>query len=84
MTAETGPETRVHRIRLTSHALDFWVDVSLCEARNRWLAVASIGGEPEIGCGVDAVEAIRLALKSLGSWAVDHLVGAAGEHDIRI
>lgn len=54
--------------RLTAPAMDFWVDVRLCSlgGGDRWLAVADIAGEPEIGLGLTARRAIEGALAALG------------------
>lgn len=53
-------------LRLTHPDLDFWVDVRLREWGGRWLAVADLAGEPDVGTGLDPREAIRAALASLG------------------
>ena len=52
--------------RLTAPAVDFWVDVRLRSWGDRWLAVADIAGEPEMGLGGSARQALEGALASLG------------------
>lgn len=44
------------QFRLQAPSLDFWIDVRLRQFDGRWLAVAEIGGEPEIGLGMTARE----------------------------
>jgi hypothetical protein len=60
--------------RQTARALDFWVDVWLREYDGRWLAVADIGGEPEIDRGASAPEALTGSLASLGDRAAGELL----------
>jgi hypothetical protein len=55
--------------RLTASDLDFWVDVRLRSFGDRWIAVADIGGDPEIGVGATAREALAGSLGSLGDRA---------------
>lgn len=52
--------------RLTAPGVDFWVDVRLRSWGDRWLAVADIAGEPELGLGRSAPQALEGALASLG------------------
>jgi 2-haloalkanoic acid dehalogenase type II len=52
--------------RLTAPEVDFWIDVRLRSWGHRWLAVADIAGEPEIGLGRNARQAVEGALASLG------------------
>lgn len=52
--------------RLITPVVDFCVDVRLRTWRDRWLAVADIAGEPEIGLGQSARQALEGALASLG------------------
>jgi len=54
------------KFRLTAPAVDFWVDVRLRSWGDRWLAVADIAGEPELGLGGSARQALEGALASLG------------------
>ncbi len=53
-------------LRLTHPDLDFWIDVRLREFDGRWLAVADLADEPDIGVRESAAEALRGALASLG------------------
>lgn len=60
--------------RLQAPSLDFWVDVRLREFSGRWLAVAEISGEREIGLGRSAREALAASLSSLGGRAAAALL----------
>lgn len=62
-------------LRLTAPSLDFWVDVRLRSFGDRWIAVAEIAGEPELGLGSEPGEALASALSALGSDAVCALLG---------
>ena len=53
-------------LRLTHPGLDFFVDVRLREWDGRWLAVADLADEPDIGTGEDPRQALRGALVALG------------------
>jgi hypothetical protein len=55
--------------RLIASDFDFWVDVRLRSWGDRWMAVADIAGEPEIGLGRNARQALEGALASLGQRA---------------
>jgi hypothetical protein len=59
------------QLRLASPQLDFWVDVRLFSFGGKWLAVAMIADEAELGLGLGATEAIAGALSSLGDHAVN-------------
>jgi hypothetical protein len=59
----------VEAFRVTSRDLDFWVDVTLFSHDGRWLAVAFLGGDPEIGLGSCRDDAVRNALQALGGDA---------------
>lgn len=59
------------RFRLCSEAHDFWVEASLRSFGERWLAVAYLGGDPEIGLGSTARDALADALSSLGPKAAE-------------
>jgi hypothetical protein len=61
-------------MRLESAQLGFWVDVTLLEVRGRWMAVALIGGDADIGYGLTRSLALRRALAGLGSEATDELL----------
>jgi hypothetical protein len=60
--------------RLTATDLDFWVDVRIRSFGDRWMAVAHIGGDPEIGLGATAREALAGSLGSLGDRAATVLL----------
>jgi hypothetical protein len=60
--------------RLTAPSLDFWVDISLRGYGERWMAVAQIGGEPEIGLSHTAHQALNASLSSLGTRAARALM----------
>jgi hypothetical protein len=62
------------QFQLTAPSLDFYVAVRLRQFDGRWLAVAEIGGEPEIGVGHSAHHALRAALASLGPAAAAELL----------
>lgn len=63
--------------RLTADALDFYVDVRLRNFEGRWLAVADIAGEHEVGFGQSAREALNACLSSLGQTAAEALLAGA-------
>ena len=52
----------MQHIRLTHLELDFWIDARLREFEGRWLAVADLADEPDVGTSEDAREALRGAL----------------------
>lgn len=60
--------------RLSASLLDFYVDVHLYSFEERWLAVAEIADEREIGFGRTATEALAASLSSLGSRTADALM----------
>lgn len=57
------------KFRICAPRLDFYVDVRVRSFDGRWLAVADIGGKPEIGLGRSAREALTASVSSLGSAA---------------
>ena len=63
-------ETRV----LSAPNLDFWVEVRLFGYHGRWIAVASIAGDLELGWGRSIGAAVSTALSSLGPDAVRDLL----------
>ena len=71
--------------RLHASGLDFSVDVRLRSWGERWIAVADIGGEPEIGLGRTARQALEGALATLGQRVANaflndaSLLGASAE-----
>jgi hypothetical protein len=60
--------------RLTAPLLDVWVDVSLRGYGERWMAVATIAGEPEVGLGHTAHQALEASLSSLGTRAAQAIM----------
>jgi len=65
-------------LRLTHPDRDFWVDVRVREFDGRWLAVADLADEPEIGLGSTSREAVMRALRSLDiARAAEMAAGAA-------
>lgn len=67
----------MQHFRLTHPDLDFWVDVRLREFEGRWLAVADLAGQPDVGTSEDPQEALRDALASLGTRLADELAESA-------
>ena len=65
-------------IRLSSPALDFFVDVRLTNRGGRWVAVAEIAGEREIGLARTAHAALAASLCSLAPATVAHLLADPG------
>ncbi len=54
--------------------LDFWVEVRLVGHEGRWIAVAAVAGDSELGWGLSMRAAVRMALLSLGPDAVRKLM----------
>lgn len=52
--------------RLRAPGLDFWVDVRLRSFKGRWVAVADIADDLELGLGLTPSEAIAAALSPFG------------------
>ena len=67
----------VRHLRLTRHDLDFWVDVRLREWDGKWLAVADLADEPDVGTGTDPREALQEALLALGPRLASELSAGA-------
>jgi hypothetical protein len=59
---------------LRAPSLDFSVDVDLRNFDGRWLAVAHIADEHELGLGESAREALTAALSCLGPRAAQALL----------
>ena len=59
---------------LASAVLGVDVDIRLRQIEGRWLAVADFGGEPEVGIGATAREALAAALSTLGERAAAALM----------
>jgi hypothetical protein len=66
--------TRMQRARLRSSNLDFWGDIAVIALDDRWLAVAWIGGDADVGYGNKSVTAMADALSSLGPAATASLL----------
>ena len=64
-------------LHLTHPGLPFWVDVRLREFDGRWLAVAMLADEPDIGTGEDPREALHAALAALGEPYAAEMAAAA-------
>lgn len=62
------------QLALRAPSLDFWVDTRLRNFDGRWLAVAEIAGEHEIGLGTSAREALTAAISCLGPRATEALL----------
>ncbi len=60
--------------RLSAPSLDFCVDVRLRKVGGRWIAVADIAGEHELGLGATARTALTAALSSLPGAAAAALL----------
>ena len=52
-------------LRLAHPELDFWADVRLREFDGKWLVVADLADEPDVGTGLEPRTAIRGALAAL-------------------
>lgn len=61
-------------LRIDAVTLDFYVDIRLRNFDGRWLAVADISGDHEIGLGRSAREALAASLASLGPAATASLL----------
>jgi len=60
-------------LRLTHPDLDFWIDVRLREFDGRWLAVADLADEPEVGLGPSEEQALPGALEAFDPRITDDL-----------
>ncbi len=61
-------------IRLSAPDVGFHVDVELIRRGSRWVAVAHIAGEREIGLGSNAREALAASLSSVDRRAAAALL----------
>ena len=68
--------------RIGAPPLDFYVDVRLRNFDGRWLAVADIGGDRELGLGRTAREALVASLASLGAIATAALLADPQLHTV--
>ena len=62
------------KFRITASSLDFFVDVRLRDFGGRWLAVAEISGDYEIGLGRGPHEALAASLVLFGDSAAAALL----------
>ena len=67
----------MHHVRLTHPDFEFWVDVRLREFEGRWLAVAELASEPDIGVGDNPKQAVTEALMALGPRPAGELAASA-------
>jgi hypothetical protein len=67
----------VAALRLCHPDLAFHVDVTLTEKDGRWLAVAMLADEPDIGTGSDPRSALHAALEALGEPYASDLTASA-------
>ena len=65
------------KLRLAAASVPFWVDVTVRDFGGRWLAVAQLAGEFELGVGTSARAALADAIACLGADAQDALLAAA-------
>ena len=75
-----GARPKVTALRLRHPDLAFHVDVTLTEHDGRWLAVAMLADEPDIGTGTDPREALRAAFAALGEPFASELAGGTELH----
>lgn len=66
---EQQPRVVSINARLASAELGLDVEIRLRQLGDRWLAVAELGGEPEVGIGPTARVALTAALTTLGERA---------------
>lgn len=64
-------------LRLTHPAIDFWVDVRLLHAEDRWLAVADLASTPEIAVASRPDLALFLVLWPLGPALAQRMAAQA-------
>ncbi len=64
-------------LRLTHPDLDFWVDVRVREFLGRWLAVAVLADEPEVGLGWTPQDAVAEALSLLSDDLASEMAARA-------
>jgi hypothetical protein len=60
--------------RLASDELGLDLEIRIRELDGRWLAVADFGGDPEVGIGATAREALAASLATLGERAAAALM----------
>ena len=67
----------LQHLRLTHPDLAFWVDVRLREFDGRWLAVADLADEPDVGTGMEPRDALRAVLMALGERYAEEMAESA-------
>jgi hypothetical protein len=75
--SRSGRDAQAAHVRLTDSGLDFRVDVRILERAGRWLAVADLADEADIGTGEDPRQALRAALAALGEPIATEMAEAA-------
>lgn len=68
-TMDQQPSLVSVNVRLGSKELGLDVQVKLRDLGERWLAVAEVGGDPEVGIGATPRAALAAALSTLGDRA---------------
>jgi hypothetical protein len=68
---------KMMRMRLSHPGLGFYVDVALSQHEGRWLAVATLACEPDVGTGHEPREALRAALEALVEPYATEMAGSA-------
>jgi hypothetical protein len=58
-------------------SISIWVDMNVMSPDGRWLAVAMLSGETEVGIGHSASAALAIALSGLGAEASGVLIRSA-------
>lgn len=71
----------MQQLRLSHSELDFWIDVRLRDWDGKWLAVADVADEPDIGTSEDPRKALRGALMALGPRLAGQLADRANLSD---
>jgi hypothetical protein len=71
---DTSPRLVSLNIRLSADALGLDVAIRLRELDDRWIAVAEVAGEPEVGIGATPRIALAASLATLGERAAAMLM----------
>jgi hypothetical protein len=82
MTTQAAAKLAGVQFRLKSPSLDFYVDLRLRHFDGRWMAVADIAGDKEMGLGRTARDALVASLASLGLEAVTNLLSDPSLFDV--
>ncbi|HEV8053748.1 MAG TPA: hypothetical protein VGP30_02850, partial [Candidatus Limnocylindrales bacterium] len=62
-------------VRLSATSLDFWVDVRLRSFGGRWIAIAEIAGEQEVGTAMLIARIVRTAGSPRGEFLLSRAFG---------